>query len=47
MKRSKYLHTPMRVDQLAYEDYEDEGMNDNKAQRVQIKQWRKLKHQLS
>jgi hypothetical protein len=48
MKRTNnVLHTPVRLTDLSFEDYFDEEGQGAKSQRVQIKAWRKLKHQLS
>jgi hypothetical protein len=49
MKRANnLLHTPVRLNEMSWEDYlEDDATSGSKNQRVHIKAWRKLKHQLS
>lgn len=50
MKRTKFIQHPTRMADFSFEDYYDQSNNDwegAKAQRIQVKRWRKLKHQLT
>jgi hypothetical protein len=46
MKRFKGLTSPARVTELDFEDmFEDDGWK-LRAERLQVRRWRKLKHQM-
>lgn len=48
MKKFKVLSKPTRLSELSFEELYDEMSNDweLKAERLQARRWRKLKHQL-
>lgn len=47
MKRTKFFNRPTRLSEMSYDDYYDTSdRQTGKAQRLQLKKWRKLKHQL-
>lgn len=50
MKRTKLLYGPARVSDMSFENLSDsmsDNRQNNKAQRIEVRRWRKLKHQLS
>lgn len=48
MKKFKVLSKPTRLSELSFEELYDEMSNDweLKAERLQARRWRKLKHQM-
>lgn len=48
MKKFKVLSKPTRLSELSFDELYDEMSNDweLKAERLQARRWRKLKHQL-
>ena len=48
MRRTKFLQHPARINDLSLDEYENyEFDKPTKMQRMHIRQWRKLKHQLT
>ena len=47
MKRTKIITRPTRLSDMSYEDfYDSSDRQQGKAQRLQVKKWRRLKHQM-
>lgn len=47
MKRTKIINRPTRLSDMSFDDFNDTNdRQQDKAQRLEIKRWRKLKNQL-